>query len=125
MTTQSITQAPCAVTIQLPNYLDVLRRRIQAGRKMMDLLCHGEDLDSDRAIELHEQMRALDQALDRFLDEHYASDFEALVLPAEDARYHRPPGETPADHDQQPCDPCLFLAVDAVALPAPRSGRAA
>lgn len=82
---------------------------------MIDHLCHPESGGTAWAV--FQDLEWLDQQLEKF--DQYPEDFLRHVMPAEDDRWHTPPGE-PIGHLVQPC--LLCIGASFAALP---NGRTA
>lgn len=82
----------------------LLRERITAGESMIDHLCHPEA--RHRAAAVFRRIERMELTLERF--RRYPVDFLNRVMPAEDARWHTPPG-TPDQHLTSPCGLCVAL----------------
>lgn len=110
-------------TARAERYERLLTERIQAGRRLMDAICH-PDLPREILEQAWRTMIGLDMRLARF--RRYSADYLRLLMPAEDARWHTPP-TVPADHLAEPCTWCLHEVLrlsPAVAL-VPAARRAA
>lgn len=110
--------SPDRVVTNGPNntqYRRLLDLRVQLGEQVIDQLCHGRH---DGAAALNDECCLLDEQLDRRARFRY--DYAAVVLAAEEARFHQP-DETLAGTDAvRPCRWCRRAINDLpadIALP--------
>lgn len=94
------------------SYEQLLERRIQLGRRRIDMLCHQDaPLEARAALGLHRSCSELDVLLNEY--PQYALDRDLRVLTAEEPRFHRFP-QLPLDYEVEPCRACQRLLAEVI-----------
>lgn len=88
----------------------LLTQRMRLGIEYMDVLCHGHT-EAPAAVMLFRRLLHLDALLTSLSADYEAYHLEVLSV-REDARYHQPGLDFPADHDVLPCALCCRLPLN-------------